>query len=339
MELWKSMPNFSKYEASTLGNVRNKNTKYVLKPTQDRGYLVISKIMDDNNKRKHLSIHRAIAVTFIPNPMNKETVNHINHNPLDNRVENLEWASKKEQIIHQRKPSYNVKKLCNARKVLRICIDTDEVLQKYESIRDAVRWLIDNKYKSTTSHIDVSLCSKKIAYGFKWKYDNEPVYEDEIWKQIPKEIVNGTEGYMISSYGRVKNKSGRLSKGSTPIEGDYIKVNVYPKLYRLHILVAKTFIPNPENKKVVNHIDGNKINNRVENLEWVSFSENSKHAYDTGLNSNSNKVKISNIHTGDVFKYNSIMDCSKDLKRHHNTIIYWIQKSIIYDNTWKLEYL
>jgi hypothetical protein len=51
----------------------------------------------------------------------------------------------------------------------------------------------------------------------------------------------------------------------------------------LHRLLAKTFIPNPENKPCVNHIDGNKLNNNLSNLEWVSYSENNKHAFKTGL--------------------------------------------------------
>ncbi len=67
----------------------------------------------------------------------------------------------------------------------------------------------------------------------------------------------------------------------------YLRVTLYKdgsrKNFLIHRLIATHFIPNPENKPQVNHIDGNKINNNIDNLEWVTPSENTQHAYDTGL--------------------------------------------------------
>lgn len=63
------------------------------------------------------------------------------------------------------------------------------------------------------------------------------------------------------------------------------------KYFKVHILVAKTFIPNPFNKPCINHKDGNKENNCVDNLEWCTYSENHKHAYKNGLKVVSNKTK------------------------------------------------
>ena len=78
----------------------------------------------------------------------------------------------------------------------------------------------------------------------------------------------------------------QLVKTSVDSKG-YLTVNLYKdgkrKTKRVHILVAETFIPNPDNLPVVNHIDGNKQNPHVSNLEWTSYSENTLHAHRTGL--------------------------------------------------------
>lgn len=65
--------------------------------------------------------------------------------------------------------------------------------------------------------------------------------------------------------------------------GDYVYVKIGSKSHRVHRLVAQTYIPNPENKPEVNHMDGNKENNMLCNLEWMTHSENVQHACDTGL--------------------------------------------------------
>lgn len=114
----------------------------------------------------------------------------------------------------------------------------------------------------------------------------------EIWEAIP-----GYDGnYLASNKGRVKSvyrvlgnggiqpeaiKKQRNSKGYNVVS---IKYNNIKKTLKVHRLVALSFIPNPDKKPQINHINGIKKDNRVENLEWSTGSENVQHAFDIGLN-------------------------------------------------------
>ena len=116
----------------------------------------------------------------------------------------------------------------------------------------------------------------------------------EIWKD-----VIGYEGlYQVSNHGRIKslkfNKERILKPGLN--NTGYFIVNLFinnkSKIYKIHRLIAIHFVPNPVNKPQVNHKDGNKLNNHVDNLEWCTRSENMKHAWKNGLCENVRKKAI-----------------------------------------------
>ena len=125
------------------------------------------------------------------------------------------------------------------------------------------------------------------------KHRRKSNFMEEVWKDIL-----GYEDYKINFVGEVFSKQREIKVGLTKrVIGNYIlkpsKVRGYlnvvltnsdgKKMFKIHRLLALSFIPNPENKSCVNHIDGNKSNNKLNNLEWVTPKENNYHAFKKGL--------------------------------------------------------
>jgi len=139
--------------------------------------------------------------------------------------------------------------------------------------------------------------------------------KSEMW--LP--VIGYEKYYKISNKGRLRRilkksslKYGNVLKPAKSRCGYYLavmSVNGKCKSFSVHRLVAKAFIPNPENKPQVNHIDGVKANNFVENLEWNTASENVLHAFRTGLEKPLQGVKhpMSKLTDKDVLKIRELL--------------------------------
>lgn len=153
---------------------------------------------------------------------------------------------------------------------------------------------------------------------------------EEKWKPIK----NYEKLYQVSNYGRIKrsyreytlfnyltkreNKrivKEKILKGTTNkgykricLTKDKKEKNLF-----IHRLVAEVFIPNPQNKPFINHIDGNKQNNKVDNLEWCDYDENNNHAYNNELRKSKGRISIAQYDLNDnyIASFESINEASR----------------------------
>ena len=132
------------------------------------------------------------------------------------------------------------------------------------------------------SMIDAGHSISEIALTIKKSYANVRNKVIDIYGGIPIIDIPGEEwqrveetNYEVSNHGRFRRVGQRnIISGSLNKDG-YIDVSINKRVYRLHRLVAQAFIPNPRGKEIVDHIDGNRANNCVSNLRWVTAQENS----------------------------------------------------------------
>ena len=149
----------------------------------------------------------------------------------------------------------------------------------------------------------------------------------EVWKKI-----EGFENYEVSNYGNIRRLYLKGYKYRKPVfQLGYCSVTfVFNKTgfkkFQIHRLVAMAFMPNPENKRCLNHINGIKTDNRVENLEWCTHSENEIHSYRV-LKKKTNGILRRKIKVEDIEKIKSL--CKSGLTQKEVGIMYNVSQTVI----------
>lgn len=144
----------------------------------------------------------------------------------------------------------------------------------------------------------------------------------EVWKDI--EVYEGI--YQVSNLGRVKRvTTGRILKSSKN-RGGYLYVNLCKngkyKTHKIHRLVSQAFIPNPENKPEINHIDEDKSNNVISNIEWSTRKENNNHGTRNERTSKKQSIPIiaTNLKTGESKEFYGTSECARQLGLNQSSI-------------------
>ena len=230
-------------------------------------------------------VHRLVAHAFLGPPPSEEAwqVNHIDGNCSNNRKDNLEWVSQSENVRHSyaTNPSRGNGGSKQARPVLIRPLGSCN-WTRFSSIKLAAEAL-PQPYET------VKIRCRRNAQVDGYEYKCAPVQQvespGEDWRpMIDPRSGKLVSGKMVSSHGRIKSKAGRISLESARKDGyKYTKIRLGSKSqYRtelLHRLVAASFLglpPSPEHSQI-NHKDGNRSNNAVENLEYVTPAQNMAH--------------------------------------------------------------
>ena len=313
-EIWKTIKYAPNYEISNFGNIKNKKTSRLLTINYERLKKDNKRArpgLSHNGKIKGYYLHRIVAEHFLDNPDDLPEVNHIDGDFYNNKLSNLEWISKLDNMRHA---SENKLMKRYKRKVIIKNLETDET-KIFDSLTKCGEYL--NYSISKVSLI----CRNKINdknYDIDYVNKEERMIDetDIIWKAYPE-----CDKYLVSNTGEVKNaKTGRIMMGSK--QNGYRFLCLYigkdkPKMNRLvHRMVAQTFLDNSDDKPVVNHKDTNILNNHVVNLEWVTYKEN-MNTEETIKNlkrgKNSKVIHQILIETGEIVNtFDSFSECEKN---------------------------
>jgi hypothetical protein len=269
---WEPLKDYNLYEISRIG-IRNLKTKRPIAIRHDIYALV--GLHNSEGDIKTVSLHTLMAKQYIPNPLNLPVVNHINENKFDFNIENLEWTTHKENTIHTIK--MGLPPSSGGGRCIEELDEQGKIINTFDSIKTAAK-NIGCCVGTVSNHLSSNQTAiiKNRIIRFKIYED----LDDEIWKSLntTKETLN--QNYKVSNKGRVKNYKGRIMSIRT-VENGYQTVHLSYKINNndkkrcdthefIHRLVAFAFLDFENRNHQVDHIDQDRSNNNVENLQILS---------------------------------------------------------------------
>lgn len=281
------------YQISNDGNVKSKSTNQLIKNHLEKNDYYTVRLCGKNKTSIKMYIHELVASHFLNEKnTNNKVVIHKDGDKSNNNYLNLEYVDFSDDVDDCHK------------KISKHVFQYD---LEYNFIKEwnSIDTILNNNKDYKQSAIRNNVCNiSKSAYGSIWSYDNElkkpenkiisiidekyfidqNIYEYPDDKEYWKDIIGYETRYKISNYGKVYSKQLNILLNTRERGGYHVTklrdTNQTEKMQYVHILVARHFIQNNNNYKIIHHKDHNKLNNHYINLEWTTHSANTKAYHD-----------------------------------------------------------
>lgn len=311
------------YWISNFGRCFSKKTNKLINNRESGGYYKIN-LRNKNQISKAFFIHYLVYISFNNDYDSKKIIDHIDGNKLNNNVINLRCVSASENVRN----AYKNNDKMYQQKIIQ-AFDNDNNLIKEFNTSDDARKFINQKNKSGIANALRGIYNT--AGGYKWKYkenNNETKNVDDISEFTSIGIVNDKDlsNYAINKKGIIIN-----TKYNNRIVKQFVNESKYKNVYLyyeskkkivlfVHRILGKIFLKNGnkyynDNNYVINHKDKNRVNNNLDNLEWVTQKENTIHGCARKI------IQIDKDTNKTIKIYNTIRDAYKELGKPWNSLI------------------